>query len=321
MWLGYAMYGLAFAPWGLIALVGQAIILAIDLRRHRHSADGEAGDPQQGRRVSRRTRRACRGSFRCRRSARDRACGSREFSVLHRFYTGLSEPCCRLAAMIKVHVAADGTKSFQVYGRARVREKSVRVYVGSFASKRDAEAADEAAPRHAARDQGGRPPRRRGPQAHARRRARRVAPRDQGPALARRVRESDAALRAPDVRQHAAREDHEAEADRPAQRRSSEREEPIGNATINTLFASLSAAYSYFIEQGWCTDNPLKFIRDARGRRAPVPLAPVRWRGAEAAERVQRQHPHARGRAGRHRHAPGRSAAPDVDRRRSRSTA
>jgi hypothetical protein len=36
--------------------------------------------------------------------------------------------------MIKVHVAADGTKSFQVYGRARIREKSVRVYVGSFAS-------------------------------------------------------------------------------------------------------------------------------------------------------------------------------------------
>jgi integrase len=41
-----------------------------------------------------------------------------------------------------------------------------------------------------------------------------------------------------------------------------EREEPIGNATINTLFASLSAAYSYFIEQGWCAEHPLKFIRD-----------------------------------------------------------
>jgi len=41
-----------------------------------------------------------------------------------------------------------------------------------------------------------------------------------------------------------------------------EREEPIGNATINTLFAALSAAYSYFIEQGWCSENPLKFIRD-----------------------------------------------------------
>jgi len=28
------------------------------------------------------------------------------------------------------------------------------------------------------------------------------------------------------------------------------------------LFASLSAAYSYFVEQGWCSENPLKFIRD-----------------------------------------------------------
>ena len=28
MWIGYAVYGLAFAPWGLIAIVPQAIILA-----------------------------------------------------------------------------------------------------------------------------------------------------------------------------------------------------------------------------------------------------------------------------------------------------
>ena len=28
MWIGYAVYGLAFAPWGLIAIVGQAIIVA-----------------------------------------------------------------------------------------------------------------------------------------------------------------------------------------------------------------------------------------------------------------------------------------------------
>lgn len=41
--------------------------------------------------------------------------------------------------MIKVHVAADGTKSFQVCERARVREKSIKVYVGSFASRREAE--------------------------------------------------------------------------------------------------------------------------------------------------------------------------------------
>ncbi len=28
MWLGYAVYGIAFAPWGLVALVPQLIILA-----------------------------------------------------------------------------------------------------------------------------------------------------------------------------------------------------------------------------------------------------------------------------------------------------
>lgn len=28
MWLGYAVYGLAFAPWGLIAIAPQAILLA-----------------------------------------------------------------------------------------------------------------------------------------------------------------------------------------------------------------------------------------------------------------------------------------------------
>ena len=27
MWLGYALYGIAFAPWGLVALAGQAIIV------------------------------------------------------------------------------------------------------------------------------------------------------------------------------------------------------------------------------------------------------------------------------------------------------
>jgi hypothetical protein len=30
-------------------------------------------------------------------------------------------------------------------------------------------------------------------------------------------------------------------------------DDPISNATINTLFASLSSAYSYFVEQGWCS--------------------------------------------------------------------
>lgn len=41
---------------------------------------------------------------------------------------------------------------------------------------------------------------------------------------------------------------------------------------INTLFASLSAAYSYFIEQGWCSENPLRFIRDLE-----VAERPFRW--------------------------------------------
>src|SRR5438132_14378425 len=45
--------------------------------------------------------------------------------------------------MIKVHEAEDGTKTFQVYERARVREKSVKVYVGSFASRREASFAEQ----------------------------------------------------------------------------------------------------------------------------------------------------------------------------------
>ena len=36
-------------------------------------------------------------------------------------------------------LAEDGTKSFQVYERARFREKSIKVYVGSFSSRREAE--------------------------------------------------------------------------------------------------------------------------------------------------------------------------------------
>jgi len=39
-------------------------------------------------------------------------------------------------------------------------------------------------------------------------------------------------------------------------------EDPISNATINTLFASLSSAYSYFVEQSWCSENPLRLIED-----------------------------------------------------------
>jgi integrase len=163
--------------------------------------------------------------------------------------------------MIKVHVAADGTKSFQVYGRARIRDKSLRVYVGSFASQKQAEAADE--------------------QHRVTQRAIKAGDlpaavdhkRTLGDAL-------DAWLRAiMDQRSHDEYESRMRLYVRPTfdgtplvkitkpkliDLRSSlkEREEPIGNATINTLFASLSAAYSYFIEQGWCSENPLKFIRD-----------------------------------------------------------
>jgi integrase len=163
--------------------------------------------------------------------------------------------------MIKVHEAADGTKSFQVYGRARIREKSVRVYVGSFASQKQAEAADE--------------------QHRVTQRAIKAGDlpaavdhkRTLGDAL-------DAWLRAiADQRSHDEYESRMRLYVRPTFDRTplvkitkpklidlrsslKEREEPIGNATINTLFASLSAAYSYFIEQGWCAENPLKFIRD-----------------------------------------------------------
>ncbi len=31
-WLGFAVYGVAFAPWGLLALLGQAIMLGSILR-------------------------------------------------------------------------------------------------------------------------------------------------------------------------------------------------------------------------------------------------------------------------------------------------
>ncbi|HEY1813194.1 MAG TPA: hypothetical protein VGG74_12675 [Kofleriaceae bacterium] len=110
--------------------------------------------------------------------------------------------------MIRLHVATDGTRSFQVYGRARVRDKSVRVYVGSFASKRDAEAADE---EHRVTQRGIRagdlPPavdhkRTLGDPLDVWLRAIKEQPSHD-------VRRSHAALRASDVRQHAVREDHE----------------------------------------------------------------------------------------------------------------
>ena len=202
--------------------------------------------------------------------------------------------------MIKVHVAADGTKSFQVYGRARIREKSVRVYVGSFASQKQAEAADE--------------------QHRVTQRAIKAGDlpaavdhkRTLGDAL-------DAWLRAiKDQRSHDEYESRMRLYVRPTfdstplvkitkpklidlRNSLKEREEPIGNATLNTLFASLSASYSYFIEQGWCSENPLKFIRDRVTRAPPAvggpPATRVRRRCAAVPLRRPSQH-----RRHRHRH-------------------
>lgn len=47
MWIGYAVYCLAFGAWGLLGLLGQAIIIA-HLRRYRHTTDGGAGDSLEG---------------------------------------------------------------------------------------------------------------------------------------------------------------------------------------------------------------------------------------------------------------------------------
>lgn len=163
--------------------------------------------------------------------------------------------------MIKVRVAEDGTKSFQVYERARVREKSIKVYVGSFASKREAEFAQQ---QHRVTQRGIKAGELPAAVDHKR---------TMGDAL-------DAWLKAiKDQRSHDEYESRMRLYVRPTfdstplvkitkpklidlRNSLKEREEPLGNATVNTLFASLSAAYSYFIEQGWCSENPLKFIRD-----------------------------------------------------------
>ena len=163
--------------------------------------------------------------------------------------------------MIKVHVLDDGTKRFQVYGRARIREKSVKVYVGTFASQREAEAADE---EHRVTQRG-------------------IKAGDLPPAVDQKRTLGDALdewLKAiADQRSHDEYESRMRLYVRPTFDRTplvkitkpklidlrtslKEREEPIGNATINTLFASLSAAFNYFIEQGWCGENPLKYIDD-----------------------------------------------------------
>jgi integrase len=163
--------------------------------------------------------------------------------------------------MIKVRVAEDGTKSFQVYERARVREKSIKVYVGSFSSRRDAEFA---AQQHRVTQRGikaGEIP------------AAVDHKRTMGDAL-------DAWLEAiKDQRSHDEYESRMRLYIRPTfdstplvkitkaklidlRNSLKEREEPLGNATINTLFASLSAAYSYLVEQGWCSENAVKLIRE-----------------------------------------------------------
>jgi hypothetical protein len=134
----------------------------------------------------------------------------------------------------------------------------VKVYVGTFAARRDAEAADEEH-RVTQRGKAGELP----PAVDSKR--------TMGDAL-------DAWLRAiADQRSHDEYESRMRLYVRPTFDRTAlvkvtktklvelrtalkERDEPLSNATINTLFASLSAAFSYFIEQGWCPENPLKFI-------------------------------------------------------------
>jgi integrase len=161
--------------------------------------------------------------------------------------------------MIKVHVLEDGSKRFQVYGRARVRDKSVKVYVGTFATQRDAETADED---HRATQRGikaGELP----PMIDSKRTL--------GDAL-------DSWLKA--ISEQRSHDEYQSRMKlyvRPTLDRAplvkinkaklielrnalKGGSDPISHATINTLFASLSAAYSYFIEQGWCAENPLKFI-------------------------------------------------------------
>ncbi len=147
--------------------------------------------------------------------------------------------------MIKVRVAEDGTKSFQVYERARIREKSIKVYLGSFSSRRDAEFA---AQQHRVTQRGIKDGELPAAVDHKR---------TMGDAL-------DAWLKAiKDQRSHDEYESRMRLYVRPTfdstplvkitkakliDLRTSlkEREEPIGNATINTLFASLSAKTSVF---------------------------------------------------------------------------
>ena len=162
--------------------------------------------------------------------------------------------------MIKVHRLADGTKRFQVYARSRVRDERKRVYVGTFNTRRQAEEAD----------------------AEHRVTQRRIKKGELPPAIDSKRTMGDALdawLKAiKDQRSHDEYEDRMRLYVRPTldstplvkvtkpklvdlRTTLMERDEPISNATINTLFASLSAAFTYFIDQGWCSVNPVRSIK------------------------------------------------------------
>ncbi|MCW5803551.1 MAG: tyrosine-type recombinase/integrase [Deltaproteobacteria bacterium] len=141
-----------------------------------------------------------------------------------------------------------------------MRDKSVRVYVGSFASKREAEFADQ---EHRVTQRG-------------------IRAGDLPPAVDHKRTLGDALdgwLRAiKDQRSHDEYADRMRLYVRPTFDRTPvvkitkaklvelrmdlrDRDEPLSPATVNGVFATLSAAFNYFIEQGWCSDNPTKFIK------------------------------------------------------------
>ncbi len=96
VWLGYAIHGLAFAPYGLIAIVPQALLLCSILfvtgipptEKQSLASRGDAYRAYQAR-VSKFV------PWPPKRRDPDVRI-SDEFYVLHRFYTGMSAPCCTL---------------------------------------------------------------------------------------------------------------------------------------------------------------------------------------------------------------------------------
>jgi hypothetical protein len=130
VWIGYAVAGFAYAPWGLIALAPQAIILA--------SIFGVTGIPpteKQAMRSKGDVPRLPEARLQVHPAAAEEH-ASRDIAdpELLRSTPACRTPLCRLGAMIKVHEPADGKRTFQVYGRARNRDRSVKIYAGSFAS-------------------------------------------------------------------------------------------------------------------------------------------------------------------------------------------